>query len=120
MTAVPTWAKATLLLVLTLAAGILIGASYERRRAGGHEANAMHHMTTRLEHELDLDSAQKQAVAAIFAQRQRSIDSTWRAMRPHVHAAMDTTLREIAAVLRPPQAAKLRKLAERMHPGVLP
>jgi hypothetical protein len=117
---VPTWAKGTLLLALVLIAGIGIGAAYERRRADSHEASAMHHMTHRLADELALDSAQQAAVTAIFARRQRSIDSTWRALQPHVHAAMDTTLREIAAVLRPDQAAKFRSMVERMHPGALP
>jgi hypothetical protein len=116
----PTWLKGMLLLVLTLIVGVVIGASYERRHSGAHEVNAMHHMTARLKDELALDSAQEQAVEAILARRQRSIDSTWHAMQPHVHAAMDSTLREIANVLHPDQAAKFRKMVERRHPGALP
>ena len=115
----PAWAKGTLMLVVTLAAGVVIGVAYERSRAPRHDMTATHHMMQRLTDELWLDSAQQKAIAAIFARRQATVDSTWHALQPHVRAAMDSTLREISEVLRPDQAAKYRKMVETRHPGTL-
>jgi hypothetical protein len=117
---VPTWVRATLLLAVTLVAGIVIGVGYERRRTSAHEAQGTHHVIHHLKDELGLDSAQEQAIAAILARRQAAVDSTWHALQPHVRATLDSTLREIVQVLRPDQAAKYRKMVERMHPGTLP
>ena len=80
---------------------------------------APHHLTRRLKEELALDPAQEQAIAAILARRQGAVDSTWHAMQPHVHATLDSTLREILGVLRPDQSAKYRKMVESMHHGTL-
>jgi hypothetical protein len=78
-----------------------------------------HHVMDRLNDHLGLDSAQHKAIAAILARRQGTIDSTWHAMQPHVRAMLDSTLHEIAGVLRPDQMAKLRKIEETMHPRTL-
>lgn len=116
------WVKGALLLAVTLSAGIAIGVSYERRRAPAHDVAGMashdvlHHFTR----QLGLDSAQQQAIAAIFARRQGSVDSTWHAVQPHVRETLHLTLREIAGVLRPDQLAKYRQMMEARHPGVLP
>jgi ABC-type thiamine transport system ATPase subunit len=117
---IPSSVRATLLLVVTLTIGIAIGVAYERRRMPAHDAPGMHHVMHRLNDQLDLDSAQQTAIAAIFARRQGTVDSTWHALRPHVRATMDSTLREIVDVLRPDQVAKYRKMVERMHPDALP
>jgi hypothetical protein len=116
------WVKGVLLLAVTLTAGIVIGVSYERQRSRAHNAPAgmashdvMHHFTR----ELGLDSAQQQAVAAIFARRQGAVDSTWHAVQPYVRETLHLTLREIVGVLRPDQLAKYRKMMESRHPGVL-
>lgn len=115
---VPAWVKGALLLTVTLSAGIAIGVGYERRRAPAHDSARMgaHHLLHRLAGDLGLDSAQHQAIAAIFARRQGTVDSTWHAMQPHVRATLDSTLREIALVLRPDQAAKYRRMVETVHP----
>jgi len=115
---VPTWVKATLLLAMTMGAGVVTGVVYERNRATEHRAG-MDHLLDRLTHQLNLDSAQRASVAAILARRQGAVDSTWHALQPHVRATLDSTLREIVDVLRPDQAATYRKMVESMHPGAL-
>jgi hypothetical protein len=118
---IPTWLKGTALLAVTLAAGVIIGVSYERRNALGHDAPAMdsHHVMHRFNHQLGLDSAQHEAIAAILARRQGAVDSTWHTVQPHMRATLDSTLQEIAGVLRPDQVAKYRKMVETLHPGML-
>jgi hypothetical protein len=115
----PAWAKGTLVLAGTLTTGVIIGVSYERHRAPAHQVAGVHHVMHRLKEELELDSAQQKAIAAIFARRQGAVDSTWHAVQPHVHAMLDSTLLEIVDVLRPDQAAKYRKMVETAHPGTL-
>ena len=125
---VPAWTKGVLLLAVTFAAGAASGVRYERRREPTHDAAGMHsdqqlhsdHMMQRFTQDLGLDSVQQQAVAAIFTRHQQVIDSTWHAVQPHVHATLDSTLREIAGVLRPGQAAKFRSMIETRHQGSLP
>jgi hypothetical protein len=113
--------KGVLLLSLMLASGILIGISYERRRSPSHDSAGTdtHHMLSRFERDLELDSTQRKAIAAILSHHQVAVDSTWHAVQPHVRAAMDSTLQEILAVLRPDQAAKYRQMVEARHPGTL-
>lgn len=114
----PAWAKGALLLAITLSAGIAIGVGYERRRAPAHEASAVqsHDILHRITHELELDSAQREAIDAILARRQGTVDSTWHVMRPHVRATLDSTLDEIAALLRSDQVARYREMIEARHP----
>jgi len=117
---VPGWVKGALVLAVTLAAGVVIGVGYERHRPTRHEAGMdAHHLLRRFGAELELDPPQQQAVAAILARHQGAVDSTWHSVQPHVHAMMDSTLREILSVLRPDQAVKFRKLMEQMHPGMV-
>jgi hypothetical protein len=115
---VPAWVKGALLLAITLAAGVAIGVGYERRRTPAHEASAIdsHGVLHRITHELELDSAQREAIAAVLARRQGTVDSTWHAMRPHVRATLDSTLDEIVAILRPDQVARYREMVEARHP----
>lgn len=119
---VPAWVRGMLVLLVTLAAGIVLGVSIERRRVPRHEAGGgdPHHLIRRLNERLQFDSVQYVAVSAILARRQGAIDSTWRAMRPRMHATLDSTLREIAGVLRPDQLAKYRRMVQAMHPSALP
>jgi hypothetical protein len=118
---VPTWVRAGVLLAVTLAAGVALGASYERRRAVTHDMSGGHseHMIQQLAQDLDLDSSQRDSVVKIFARRQRAIDSAWSAVQPNVHATIDSTLREIAGVLRPDQLTKYRRMVESRHAGTL-
>jgi hypothetical protein len=122
----PAWVRGTLVLIAAVAAGILIGMSYERRRAIGHESASVdghetdtRHMMTRLERDLKLDSGQHRAISAILARHQMNLDSTWHRMQPQVRATMDSALREILGVLTPDQAATYRKIVESRHPGAL-
>ncbi len=115
----PPWLRAVLLLAVTLIAGVAVGVAYERHRAAAHQPvgmdahDAMHHFAR----ELDLDSAQQTAIAQILARRQGEVDSTWHAVQPHVRATLDSTMQEIAGVLRPDQLAKYRRLMEAAHPA---
>lgn len=118
---VPAWLRGAVVLSLTLGAGIAIGVAFERRHSPTH-ADVNAHADQMLDHftrKLQLDSAQQAAVAEIFARRQHTIDSTWRAVRPHVHATVDSTLREMARVLRPDQLATFERLIGTRHPGTL-
>jgi hypothetical protein len=114
----PAWLRGMLVLTLTLGAGIAIGIAFERRSDRAH-ADMTSHANQMVEHftqALNLDSAQRARVAAILDQRQRSIDSTWHAIQPHVHATVDSTLREIAGVLRSDQRATFERLVQSRHP----
>lgn len=116
---VPGWVRGTLLLAVTLAAGFGLGVAYERDHPAAHDAvgmgahEVMHHFTR----DLDLDSAQQLAISQILARRQGEVDSTWHTVQPHVRATLDSTLQEMAGVLRPDQMAKFRKMMEAMHPA---
>lgn len=111
---VPAWMKGTLLLMLTLAAGVAIGIGYERRRTPAHQAVGMdaHDVMHRFTRDLDLDPAQQTAIAQILARHQGEVDSTWHALQPHVRATLDSTQQEIIRVLRPDQAAKYREMMQ--------
>lgn len=117
----PAWLRATLLLCVTLIAGVALGVGYERRRGMTHDMSSGHaeHMIQQITRDLDLDSIQRDTVAKIFARRQSAIDSAWSAVQPRVHASIDSTLREIAGVLRPDQLAKYRRMVEGRHAGTL-
>jgi len=117
----PTWLRATLLLTLTFAAGLGVGVGYTWRRNSAHSPEGAHsqYMIQHLTRDLELDPTQRAAVTQIFARRQRAIDSTWQAVEPHVHATIDSTLREVATVLRPDQLAKYQKMIEERHPETL-
>jgi hypothetical protein len=113
------WVRGTLLLVLTFAGGVAIGVTYERRQVSAHDVTNVqgHDALHRLATDLELDSAQQQAITEIFSRHQKEVDATWHAMQPHVRATLDSTHQEILGVLRPEQAAKFRKMMERMHPA---
>lgn len=116
---VPGWVKGTLLLAVTLAVGFGLGVAYERDRPSAHDVagmgahDVMHHFTR----VLDLDSEQQSAIALILARRQAEVDSTWHTVQPHVRATLDSTLQEMAGVLRPDQLAKFRQMMEVAHPA---
>ncbi len=115
------WVRGALLLAVTLTAGIVIGVGYERQRTSTHETPGVssHDVMHNLTRELELDSAQQQAIAAMFARRQSAVDSTWHAVRPHVRETLDSAHQEMLRVLRPDQAVKFRKMVEARHPGAL-
>lgn len=115
---VPVWLRGTLVLAVTLAAGVIIGVQYQRSRPPAHDGSgpAAHYLQRHFARELDLDSAQQQAVAAIIARRQEAVDSAWHRLEPHVRATMDSAHREIRALLRPDQAEKYHRMVAQHHP----
>jgi len=115
------WIAGILLLVLTLGAGFGLGLLYSRHHVEVRVLPAINlgHLMHRLDHQLELDSAQSVAIKAILARRQVVIDSIWGNLRPTVRGALDTTLIEMIAVLRDDQKRKLRGMVAELHPGVL-
>jgi len=68
-----------------------------------------------LTRELDLTPAQQERIKQILARHQQDVDSTWHAMQPRVHAALDTALQEVVGVLTPEQATKFRMRMDPRH-----
>ena len=118
----PVWLRGVLVLALTFAAGAAAGVGYDRHVSSARRmptmdaARALQHMRLLL----GLDSAQAAAIATILAHHQHAVDSSWRAMQPEVRANLDSTLREIMAVLKPEQVQPFREMVHVMHPGMLP
>lgn len=116
------WLRSAAILALTFAAGAAAGVGYDRHVSSAPHAptmdaaSAVKHMRLLL----GLDSAQTAAVTTILARHQHAVDSSWRAMQPDVRANLDSTLREIMAVLKPAQVGRFRELVRVMHPGMLP
>lgn len=115
------WIALVLMILVTLAAGFGLGLFYARHHVEVRVLPAINlsHLMHRLEHQLELDSAQSVQIGAILARRQVAIDSLWGALRPQVRGALDTTLIEMIAVLRDDQKVKLRGMIAELHPGVL-
>lgn len=116
---VPAALRGTVLLLATFGAGAAAGVVYQRQHATSREVVSMqtHDAMHQLVSELELDSAQQQAIAEILARHQKDIDSAWHTMEPHVRATMTAAHEEIARVLRPEQAEKFRKIMNVMHPA---
>lgn len=114
---IPSWVRGTLLLAATFAAGVAAGVGYERRHPA-HEAVSLdaHEAMHRLVRDLDLDSAQQQAISEIIARHQRDVDATWHTMQPRMRATLESTDEEIARVLRPEQVVKFRSMIQTRHP----
>jgi len=109
--------RGSLLLVVTFAAGVFAGSRYERRRQPlQHEpASYAQHVVARLDHSIGLDSVQRRAITEILVRHQGSVDSAWRAVGPHLRAALGAATSEIDSMLRPDQRAKFRDLVTAMH-----
>lgn len=119
---IPRWVRAALVIVLTFAAGAAAGVGYDQHRAPARAVPVMDatHVLHMMQLALALDSSQSAQVSAILARHQHAVDSTWRALQPGVKASMDSTLREIIAVLKPDQAGKFRTMVRVMHHGMIP
>lgn len=115
------WLAGILLLVLTLSAGFGLGIFYSKRHTVVRVLPAidLRHLVHRMEHQLNLDSAQSAQVAAILARRQLVVDTMWSHLRPLVRGVLDTTLIELIAILNTEQKVKLRGMIAEMHPGVM-
>jgi hypothetical protein len=112
-------AKALVVLIAVLAAGIVIGRTYERRIITRSAASPMNPDTVMrvLEQQLALDSGQRASIRAILSRRQSAIDEAWRSVQPSVRAAVDSSQMEIVDVLRPEQRTKFLLLLHRSHPA---
>ncbi|HSU94151.1 MAG TPA: hypothetical protein VLI43_10615 [Gemmatimonadaceae bacterium] len=115
---IPSAVKALLVLLAVLAAGIVIGRTYERRTIAQASASPMSpgNVMRVLEQQLALDSAQRVQISAILSRRQSAIDEAWRSVQPSVRAAVDSSQMEIVDVLRPEQRTKFLLLLRRSHP----
>lgn len=123
----PGWLKGSLVLVVTLAAGILVGSSIGSAHPAADDMSAAHamgdargHLESHLRTALSLDSAQEREVRAILTRHQATVDSVWRMLQPHLRATLHESLREVAAILRPDQLETFRRMIATRHPGVLP
>jgi xanthosine utilization system XapX-like protein len=113
---IPLWVRATVLLLITFTAGVMVGVAYDRHLAPAHAPPAdARQLVAHLERELKLDSAQRVAMAAILARHQGAVDSAWRTLQPHVGATLDSVHREMMAVLTPEQRARFVSLMMTMH-----
>jgi hypothetical protein len=112
-------AKAFVVLLAVLAAGVVIGRTYERRTIARSAASPMNPDTVMrvLEQQLALDSGQRASIRAILSRRQSAIDEAWRSVQPSVRAAVDSSQMEIVNVLRPEQRTKFLLLLHRSHPA---
>lgn len=120
---IPGWVTGALVLVATLGAGVILGTHLERRRHPGMSivtgAEAGQVLRRHLLEGLALDSGQSRAVGAVLERHQASVDSAWRSLHPRVRATLDSSLREVAALLRPDQLERFRKMLGTRHPGIL-
>jgi hypothetical protein len=114
---VPVAVKGSLLLAIVFAAGVASGVIYERRDERPHHAVSadVHGLFDGLTKELDLTQAQQEAIDQILSRHQADVDSTWHAMQPRVHAALDAAVQEIVGVLTPEQAATFRRRVDPRH-----
>ncbi len=114
------WIRGTLVLVLALGSGIALGMAVERGRTAQGDSHAMDPVVLMrtLDRELGLDSTQRTAISGVLLRRQAAIDSAWRAVRPTVRAAIDSSQMEIVGVLRPDQVSKFLTLVQSAHSGI--
>jgi hypothetical protein len=97
---------AALTLVAVLVIGIALGVTLDRfwvMRA--MPASPMNSATliSEMDRRLHLDVAQRDTIASVLRRHQMTVDSAWARVRPSLHAVIDSSQREIMAVLRPDQ-----------------
>jgi hypothetical protein len=97
---------ARLTLVAVLIIGVAVGMTIDRfwvtRAApGGPMSSAI--LIREMDRRLHLDAAQRDTIASVLRRHQTTVDSAWARLRPSVHAVIDSSQREIIAVLRPDQ-----------------
>ena len=113
----PSWTQVIPLLAVTFAAGAMAGIAFEKRAPMRHATMPAdpQQFVDHLARGLDLDSAQRTAIAAILARHQGAVDSVWRALQPRVGATLDSVHREILTVLTPEQQKRFLSLVKTMH-----
>ena len=119
------WLAAAALVALGAVGGITVDRLHIRGRHGEmtrlHERLREDPMSV-IDRELDLTAEQRTRISAILVRRQESIDGVWHQIHPRIRSTIDSTLSEIAALLDSAQAARFRRLMDRIHrrPDFLP
>lgn len=103
--------RAGAVLLCVFAAGALAGTGFERHNLGRVAASVSllgenEVAISELQDFLGLDDEQAAQVQAILAENQHVVQLMWEEFRPEVQAAMRQVHMEIAALLRPEQAAR--------------
>lgn len=97
---------AALTLVAVLVIGIALGVTLDRfwiMRAPPANPMSSAMLIGEMDRRLHLDVAQRDTIANVLHRHQLTVDSAWARVRPSVHAVIDSSQREIIAVLRPDQ-----------------
>ncbi|HEX8170137.1 MAG TPA: hypothetical protein VF824_06325 [Thermoanaerobaculia bacterium] len=108
-------------LLLTFAAGVIVGGAVEHhlraiRRGGPLGAFPPHAVAAHLNRRLDLSDAQYKQVEQIIRAHHEQMVTIFGAVRPQIDAEIAQANREISAVLTPEQRAKFEKLKMRLGP----
>jgi Spy/CpxP family protein refolding chaperone len=116
-----TRATAIAVIVMTLVAGIAIGIAADhywllhrgvlQHRGGSRFSTAR--VTERLDRELHFTPAQKTQVTQILDRHRVKIDALMSTVRPQVHQEVESSNREIDALLTPEQKTKFAQLRAR-------
>lgn len=114
---------AALTLLVTFAAGGVVGAAVENARdrmhgpprGAGREAHFLA-AERQLAERLELSPAQRDSIRSIVRHDRALADSIFREMRPRVRARFDSTLSAIEGVLTPAQREEFRKIRDEHHP----
>lgn len=119
--------RAALLLLLTLATGIVLGVLgdrvvllHQRRILPSEKAGKIMagRIATRLDRELKLTPEQRKSVEEILERHRVRIEAAWNNVRPQVRSEIETADREIRAVLNEEQRSKYVKMRKDFHrPG---
>ena len=111
---------AAIVLVVTFAAGVLVGVFIDRiafRRGYDRVPRfATAAMVTRLDRHLDLTPEQRKQIEAILERRHARINEVWSEVRPRVRREIEQTNEEIARVLTAEQRVEFEKMKMRLGP----
>ena len=116
----PSWIRGSLVLLVTLCIGFVLGFVAGRRQPATMPANAMEPavLLRTFDRELSLDSSQHDRIARVLTDHQHVVDSAWAAVRPVVRSAIDSAQDEIVAILTAEQRIKYQRLLREAHPGM--
>jgi hypothetical protein len=100
---------AALTLLAVLVIGIALGVTLDRfwvmRALPASPMNSAM-LISEMDRRLHLDVAQRDTIASVLRRHQMTVDSAWARVRPSLHAVIDSSQREIIAVLRPDQRSE--------------
>lgn len=110
-------------LLITFAAGALVGAAFERSRGPetgemvrrgprGGPGPAVFAPDSRLAQRLQLTPAQTDSIQKIIARDRARADTLFRQIRPRLRARFDSTMTAVEAVLTPEQRAEFARFRE--------